>query len=69
MNEDLSHKMANTIDANKRLQKTYTPLNTVAVRRVDDARAEGRKALRKKKTATAPDAKIVPIKGGATSGG
>jgi hypothetical protein len=43
---DLSNKMANTIAASARLRKTYTPVNVVSVRRVDDARARGRKEIR-----------------------
>ena len=43
---DLSNKMANTIAASNRLRKTYTPVNVVSVRRVDEARKRGRKAMR-----------------------
>jgi len=35
---DLSNKMANTIGASNRLRKTYTPVNVLSVRRVDEAR-------------------------------
>jgi hypothetical protein len=44
---DLANKMANTIDASARLRKTYTPVNIVSVRRVDEARQRGRTAIRK----------------------
>jgi hypothetical protein len=43
---DLSNKMANTINASARLRKTYTPVNVVSVRRVDEARQRGRKAIK-----------------------
>jgi hypothetical protein len=45
---DQSNKMANTVDANKRLRKTYNPVNTVSVRRFDEARAAGAKLLEQK---------------------
>ena len=38
--------MANTIDASAQLRKTYTPVNVVSVRRVDEARKRGRKAIK-----------------------
>jgi hypothetical protein len=37
--------MANTINASARLRKTYNPVNVVSVRRVDEARQRGRKAI------------------------
>lgn len=40
--EDLSNKMANTINASARLRKTYTPVNVVSALRVDEARERGR---------------------------
>jgi hypothetical protein len=43
---DLANKMANTINASARLRKTYTPVNIVSVRRVDEARQRGRKAIK-----------------------
>jgi hypothetical protein len=43
---DLANKMANTIHASSRLRKTYTPVNLVSVRRVDEARRRGRKAIK-----------------------
>lgn len=42
---DQSNKMANTVEANKRLRKTYNPVNVASVRRFDEARAAGAKAL------------------------
>jgi hypothetical protein len=42
---DLSNKMANTISASNRLRKTYTPVNVVSVRRVDEAREAGRRKM------------------------
>ena len=44
---DLANKMANTINASARLRKTYTPVNVVSVRRVDEARQRGRTAIKK----------------------
>jgi hypothetical protein len=43
---DLSNKMANTIGSSNQLRKTYTPVNIASVRRADDARTQGRKAIR-----------------------
>ncbi|MGY3540848.1 hypothetical protein ACVIIY_005068 [Bradyrhizobium sp. USDA 4515] len=43
--EDQSNKMANTVDTNKRLRRTYNPVNVVSVRRFDQARAVGAKKL------------------------
>ena len=42
---DLSNKMANTISASNRLRKTYTPVNVLSVRRVDEARELGRRNM------------------------
>lgn len=44
---DTSQKMANTLFASARLQKTYTPVNVASVLRFDEARAQGAKELRK----------------------
>jgi hypothetical protein len=44
--EDLSNKMANTIDVSRRLRKTYNPVNVVSVQRVDEARKRGSRAIR-----------------------
>jgi hypothetical protein len=43
---DASSKMANTISVSNRLRKTYNPVNVPAVRRFDEARTAGRKALK-----------------------
>ncbi len=43
--EDQANKMANSIDANKRLRKTYNPVNTASVRQFDEARVAGAKVL------------------------
>jgi hypothetical protein len=43
--EDQSNKMANTVDTNKRLRRTYNPVNVVSVRRFDEARVVGAKKL------------------------
>ncbi|WP_038367943.1 hypothetical protein [Bosea sp. UNC402CLCol] len=46
----VSTKMANTLAASARLQKTYNPVNLVTVREVDAIRREGRAKLRENKT-------------------
>jgi hypothetical protein len=43
--EDQSNKMANTVAANKRLRRTYNPVNLVSVHRFDEARQRGRERL------------------------
>ncbi|MBR1198852.1 hypothetical protein JQ574_22910 [Bradyrhizobium sp. AUGA SZCCT0158] len=43
--EDQSNKMANTVDRNKQLRKTYNPVNVASVRRFDQARVIGAKKL------------------------
>jgi hypothetical protein len=43
--EDQSNKLANTVDRNKRLRQTYSPVNVGSVRRFDQARAIGAKLL------------------------
>jgi hypothetical protein len=45
---DQSNKMANSIATNKRLRKTYNPVNVASVRRFDEARAIGAKKLEQK---------------------
>ena len=45
---DQSNKMANSVDANKRLRKTYNPVNVASVRRFDEARTVGAKNLEQK---------------------
>jgi hypothetical protein len=45
---DQSNKMANSIATNKRLRKTYNPVNVASVRRFDEARAAGAKKLEQK---------------------
>ena len=37
--------MANSIDQNRKLQKTYMPVNIAAVRAADEARKVGRRRL------------------------
>lgn len=46
----VSTKMANTLAASTRLQKTYNPVNLATVREVDAIRREGRAKLRENKT-------------------
>jgi hypothetical protein len=45
---DQSNKMANSIATNKRLRKTYNPVNVASVRRFDEARVAGAKKLEHK---------------------
>jgi len=62
---DLSNKMANTISASTRLRKTYTPVNVVSVRRVDEARERGRKEMREQKSSksvTTPVRRVSQLK-------
>jgi hypothetical protein len=40
--------MANSVDTNKRLRKTYNPVNVPSVRKYDEARAIGAKRLEQK---------------------
>lgn len=57
----VSAKMANTLAASARLQKTYNPVNLVTVREVDAIRREGRAKLREQKptkSVTAPARKV-----------
>jgi hypothetical protein len=44
---DMSNKMANTLMASTRLQKTYTPVNVASVLRFDEARQRGRRREQK----------------------
>jgi len=43
--EAIAAKMANSIDQNRKLQKTYMPVNAAAVRAADEARKVGRRRL------------------------
>ncbi|MCK1313724.1 hypothetical protein [Bradyrhizobium sp. 23] len=43
--EAIAAKMANSIDQNRKLQKTYMPVNIAAVRAADEARKIGRRLL------------------------
>lgn len=54
---DQANKMANSVDTNKRLRKTYNPTNVASVRRFDGARALGAALLEQNRTksVTAPD--------------
>ncbi len=45
---DQANKMANSVDTNKRLRKTYNPVNVPSVRRFDEAQAVGAKKLGQK---------------------
>ncbi|RWC91709.1 MAG: hypothetical protein EOS72_03380 [Mesorhizobium sp.] len=46
----LSAKLANSLSESKKLEQTYVPIQVEMVRRADDARREGRRALRGNKT-------------------
>jgi hypothetical protein len=46
--EDQSNKMANTVDHNKQLRKTYNPVNVASVRRFDEARVVGARKLERR---------------------
>ena len=59
---DQSNKMANTIHTNKRLRKTYNPVNIASVRRFDDARLIGAKKLQQTPVETAAPALIGLLK-------
>jgi hypothetical protein len=48
--EDQSNKMANTVNRNTRLRKTYNPVNVSSVRRFDEVRAAGARILEQKPT-------------------
>jgi hypothetical protein len=54
--EDQSNKMANTVDSNNQLRKTYNPVNVGSVRRFDKARVIGAKILERRadESVTAP---------------
>jgi hypothetical protein len=54
--EDQANKMANTVDSNKQLRKTYNPVNVPSVRRYDENRLQGAKLLeqRASESVTAP---------------
>jgi hypothetical protein len=48
--EDMSAKLANSIDSNKTLWRTYLPVDPATVGRVDAARRKGRQKLRSEQT-------------------
>jgi hypothetical protein len=53
---DLANKMANTIDKNQRLRKTYNPINVVvSVLRIDKARERGRERRDQRPTKSVVD--------------
>jgi hypothetical protein len=54
--EDQANKMANTVDSNNQLRKTYNPVNVGSVRRFDKARVIGAKILEQRadESVTAP---------------
>lgn len=59
--ESVSTKMANTLSASTRLQKTYNPVNVATVRQVDEARRTGRARIKEQtegKSVTAPAGKV-----------
>jgi hypothetical protein len=52
---DLANKMANTIDKNQRLRKTYNAVNVVSVLRIDKARERGRERRDQRPTKSVVD--------------
>ncbi|RTL92618.1 hypothetical protein EJV44_17425 [Ancylobacter aquaticus] len=57
----VSAKMANTLSASTRLQKTYAPIHIATVRQVDGAREIGRARIREQKdteSVTTPDRRV-----------
>lgn len=59
--EDQSNKMANTVDRNKQLRKTYNPVNVASVRRFDDARTRGAKVLERRATKSVTSTPLVTL--------
>jgi hypothetical protein len=66
---DQSNKMANTVAANNRLRKVYNPVNVPSVRRFDEARLVGAKALEQRPSkSVTPSALVTLLKDGSKSG-
>jgi hypothetical protein len=59
--EDQSNKMANTVDRNKQLRKTYNPVNVASVRRYDEARVIGAKVLEQRASESVTSAPLVTL--------
>jgi hypothetical protein len=59
--EDQSNKMANTVDSNNQLRKTYNPVNVGSVRRFDRARAIGAKILEQRAAKSVTSAPLVTL--------
>jgi hypothetical protein len=58
---DQSNKMANTVAANNRLRKVYNPVNVPSVRRFDEARLKGAKALEQRPSKSVTPSVLVTL--------
>lgn len=58
---DQSNKMANTVAANNRLRKVYNPVNVPSVRRFDEARVKGAKALEQRPSKSVTPSVLVTL--------
>jgi hypothetical protein len=65
--EDQSHEMANAVDPNKQLRKTYNPVNVISARRFDEARTKGTKLLEQKPDETVTSTALVTLLAAASS--
>lgn len=59
--EDQSNKMANTVDRNKQLRKTYNPVNVASVRRFDEARVIGARKLEQRASESVTTPSLVTL--------
>jgi hypothetical protein len=59
---DQANKMANSVDTNKRLRKTYNPTNVASVRRFDEARTVGAKLLEQRPDKSVTSALVTLLK-------
>ena len=57
--------MANSIDANKRLRKTYNPVNVASVRRFDEARLAGARLMEQNPAKSVTSTALVTLPGAA----
>jgi hypothetical protein len=60
---DQSNNMANTVSADARLRKTYSPVNDASVRRFDEARAIGARGLEQKPSESVKTPVLVTLLG------
>ena len=59
--EDQANKMANTVDRNNQLRKTYNPVNIASVRRFDEARVQGGRILERRATKSVTSSLFVTL--------